>query len=205
MMKTLKIKFVGLAVLVLFSIQTIAQNEASMSKYNFGVKGGVNFAVQSDIASYFENETIRTGLSVGAFVNRAINQNLDLQVELNYNQKGDKSSTTVLKYDYINIPVLLKYSLGKSDLLGLKININAGPYASFLLNAESTIDDVDTDMSDSTEDFEFGMIAGLGFKYPVAKNNLVLDIRLGLGLTPYDKNDSDPNNKYFGITLGYEF
>jgi len=204
-MKTLKIKFLGLSLIVLFSLQASAQNEAANSKYHFGFKGGVNLAVQSDIASYFENETIRTGLSVGVFANRAMTSNLDLQAELNYSQKGDKSATTVLKYDYIEIPVLLKYSLGESDLSALKININAGPYASFLINAESTTNDIDTDMSDSTEDFEFGMVAGLGFKYPVANNNLVLDIRLGLGLTPYDKNDSDPNNKYFGITLGYEF
>jgi len=161
--------------------------------------------VQSDIASYFENDKIRTGLSAGLFANRILADNLDLQAEINYSQKGSKSATTVLKYDYIEIPVLLKYSLGKSDATDLKMNINGGPFASFLVNAESTFNDIDTDLSDSTEDVEFGVIAGLGFKYPVAKNNLVLDIRLGLGLTPYDKNDSDPNNKYFGITLGYEF
>lgn len=204
-MKTLKIKLLGLSLIVLFSIQASAQNEAANSKYHFGLKGGVNFAVQSDIASYFENETIRTGLSLGVFANRALNENLDVQAELNYEQKGDKSNIAKYKYDYVSVPVLFKYSLGKSDNTALRFNINAGPYAAFLINAESTINDIDTDLSDSTEDFEFGMIAGFGFKYPVAKNNLVLDIRLGLGLTPYDKNDNDPNNKYFGVTLGYEF
>lgn len=198
-MKTLKIKTLGVAVALLLSMGVSAQN------FHYGIKAGSNFAVQSDIASYFENETIRTGLSLGIFANTALNENLDIQAELNYEQKGDKDNSTKFKYDYLTVPVLLKYSLGKSDHTALMFNVNAGPYAGFLLDAKSTTNGIDTDLSASTEDFEFGVIGGIGLKYPVAKNNLVLDLRLGLGLTPYDKNDSDPNNKYIGVTLGYEF
>jgi hypothetical protein len=198
-MKTVKIKTLGLALALLFSVSVSAQ------EFHYGIKAGTNFAVQSDIASYFENETIRTGLSAGVFGNMTLNDNFILQTEVNYEQKGDRSDDLVSKYDYISVPVLLKYSLGQSDNTALKFNVNAGPYASYLVNAESEINDQTTDLTDNTEEFEFGLIGGIGFKYPVADNNLVLDLRLGLGLTAFDKVDTDPNNKYIGVTLGYEF
>jgi len=105
----------------------------------------------------------------------------------------------------MHVPVLAKFSLGKSDLTKLKFNLNIGPYAGFLLGAEREIEGVTTDLKDNTEDFEIGAIAGFGMKYPIANNNIVFDLRLGLGLNSFDKNDSDPSNKYIGITLGYEF
>jgi hypothetical protein len=95
--------------------------------------------------------------------------------------------------------------LGKSDRTALKFNVNAGPYAAFLLNSEIEIDGKSVDMNEVTENFEAGAILGFGMKYPVANDHLVFDLRLGLGLTSFDKNDTDPNNKYIGISLGYEF
>jgi len=198
-MKTLKIKSLALAITLLISGVSFAQN------FHYGIKAGTNFAVQSEIADYFQNNNIRTGLSAGAFGNMDINNWLNLQAEVNYDQKGGKTETSTLKYDYLTVPVLAKFSLGKSDNTKLKFNINAGPYAGFLLNAETEIEDVTTDIKDNTEEFEFGVIAGFGIKYPIANNNIVLDLRMGLGLTSYDKIDTDPNNKYIGITLGYEF
>lgn len=199
-MKTVNIKSFALAIVLFLSVGAV-----SAQKLHYGVKAGTNFAVQSDIASYFNNENIRTGLSVGVFGNVELVKNLKLQAELNYDQKGEKTDTETLKYDYVTVPVLLKYSLGKSDNTALNFNINAGPYAGFLLNAERDFNGVTTDLSGNTEDFEFGIIGGFGLDYPIANNKLVLDLRLGLGLTAFDKTNSDPNNKYIGITLGYEF
>ena len=109
------------------------------------------------------------------------------------------------KYDYLSIPILFKYSLGKSDATALRFNINAGPYAAFLLNAEYESEGNTIDMNDQTENFEAGAILGFGLKYPVANDHITLDLRMGLGLTSFDKNDSDPKNKYIGLSLGYEF
>ena len=198
-MKTLKIKSLVISLALLISVSVSAQN------FHYGVKAGANFAVQSEIANYFDNNNIRTGLSVGAFGNYEINNWFSLQAEANYDQKGGKSENTVNKYDYITVPVLAKFSLGKSDKTKLKFNLNVGPYAGFLLGAESEVEDVTVDLKDNTENFEIGAIAGFGMKYPIANNNIVFDLRLGLGLNSYDKNDSDPSNKYVGVTLGYEF
>ncbi len=198
-MKTLKIRTLVIAIALLATVSTYAQN------FHYGIKAGANFAVQSEIANYFDNNNIRTGFSVGAFSNYGINNWLTLQAEVNYDQKGGKSEGIINKYDYLTVPVLAKFSLGKSDKTALKFNLNLGPYAGFLLNAESEIEGTTIDVKDNTENLEFGAIAGFGMKYPIADNNIVFDLRMGLGLTSFDKNDSDPSNKYIGITLGYEF
>lgn len=200
-MNKLKVKSLVVALAVLLGFSAQAQNQ----NFNYGIKAGANFSVQSEIAEYFSNEGIKPGLSVGAFGNINVNNWLGLQAEVNYDQKGSKEDGITKQYDYLTVPVLAKISLGKGDLTDMQFNINVGPYAGYLLNAESESEGVTTDMKDNTNDFEFGTILGFGMKYPIANNNIVFDLRLGLGLTAYDKNNSDPKNKYIGVTLGYEF
>lgn len=198
-MKTLNISSIIIAILMISSISSSSQN------FHYGIKAGVNLAVQSEIANYFDNNNIRSGLSAGAYGNYGFNNWFMLQTEVNYDQKGGKSETITSRYDYLTIPVLAKFSLGKSDQSDLKFNINLGPYAGFLLNAENEVEGVTTDMKDNTEGIEFGAIGGFGLSYPISNNKIVFDVRMGLGLTSYDMVDSDPSNKYIGITLGYEF
>lgn len=198
-MKTFKIKSVVMTMFVFLSIGASAQ------EFHYGIHAGTNFAVQSEIADYFQNEQIRTGLHAGIFGNMTLTDMLSLQTEINYDQKGAKSHDVTSKYDYLSVPVLAKISLGKSDQTALTFNINAGPYAAFLLNAEIDNNGVVTDVKDEAENFEAGAILGFGMKYPIAKNNLVFDLRLGLGLTDFNKTNTAPNNKYIGVSLGYEF
>ncbi len=191
--------------ILVITLSLIVSMGAFAQKVHYGVKAGANFAVQSEIADYASNSNIRTGLSVGAFGNYSLNEKMALQAELNYDQKGGKSDEATAKYDYLSVPVLFKYSLGKSDKTALKFNVNLGPYAAFLLQSEVEIGDQTIDMKDQTENFELGGILGFGMKYPVGKQNIVLDLRMGLGFTQFDKVNSTPNNKYIGLTLGYEF
>ena len=203
-MKTIKFRTLGLALSLVLSVGVFAQ------EFHYGIKGGVNLAVQSEIADYYTNSDIRTGLHAGVFGNMSLNDKFSLQTEVNYEQKGSKSENITSNYDYISVPVLVKYSLGKSELTALKFNINVGPYAAFLINAENKViygDGVENtiDAKDDTENMEFGIITGIGMAYPIGNKNLTLDLRLGLGLTAFDKNDSDLSNKYVGISFGYEF
>lgn len=202
-MKTMKMRTIGVLSAVLLTLSAYAQ------EFHYGVNAGTNLAVQSDIADYFKNDKIRTGLHAGITGKLAWQNGFELQSELNYEQKGSKSNVHTAKYDYLSLPVLAKYSLGKSDRTALRFNINAGPYVSYLLNAELEMNEntgnETIDMKDQSKDFEFGTILGFGMAYPVNSGNITLDIRLGLGLTAFDKNDEDPNNKYVGFSIGYEF
>ena len=187
----------------------LAFGSLTAQNFNLGIKAGTNFAVQSPIADYYNNEDIRVGWHAGVFGNYSFNENLGLQAELNYDQKGSVTNDVTNKYDYLSVPVLFKYSLGKSWKTPLSFNIYAGPYASFLIKAETELDTEETsatiDMKDNTENAELGAIIGFGIKYPINESSLLFDVRLGLGLTSFDKNDTEPKNKYIGLSLGYEF
>ena len=196
-------KTIGLVLSLMVTTGIFAQD------FHYGLKGGVNLAVQSQLADYYDNSDIRAGLSAGVFGNLVFDNGFALQTEVNYEQKGGKKDDVTMKYDYISVPVLAKYSLGKSDRTALKFNINAGPFASFLVNAENEIDNDGVkstiDMNDETKNAELGAILGFGMEYPIGDNSLTFDIRLNLGLNAFDKDNSDQYNKYVGITLGYQF
>lgn len=177
--------------------------------FNYGVKIGSNFATQSKAGGLYDNEDINTGIQAGIFANLPLNQSIKLQAEINYNQKGSATKDITNSYDYLTVPVLAKFSLGKSNNTPLNFNVYAGPYAAFLINAESEIsmpeNDATIDMKDETENFEAGVMGGFSLSYPINDKNIFLDFRLGLGLNSFDKNDDDLRNKYFGINLGFEF
>ena len=198
-MKTKKKRTTIVMILALLSISVNAQ------EFHYGIKAGTNFAVQSQVADYFNNSDIRVGFSAGAFGNYFLNNALAIQGEINYEQKGGKSESVESRYDYLSVPVLLKYSLGKSNNTSLRFNINVGPYAGYLLSAENETEGITIDMKDNSKTMEFGAIAGFGMEYPIGNQNLTMDLRLSLGLTGYDKDNSTPKNKYVGITLGYQF
>jgi hypothetical protein len=178
-------------------------------KLSYGIQAGSNFAVQSSIGDYYNNADIHAGLHAGVFAKYTMNNKFSIQGELNYDQLGSDNSTSKNHYDYLNIPVLLGYSFGKSDLTALTFDLYTGPYAGYLIKAESVTETPEinqtVDLKDNTNKFTGGMILGFGLRYPINNQKLMLDFRLGLGLAPYDKNDSEPKNKYIGVSLGYQF
>lgn len=182
---------------------------ASAQKLSFGIQAGSNFAVQSQIGDYFNNQDIRIGLHSGIFTKYYLNDKVSLQAEINYDQLGSKSGTVKNNYDYLNVPVLVNYSFGKSDLTPLNFDLYAGPYAGYILKAKShtTTSEIDQtiDQKDNTNKIAGGVIIGFGLRYPVNNQKILLDFRLGLGLEPFDKDNYEPKNKYIGISLGYEF
>ena len=190
---------------------TLLSGLSILNAQNFkaGIQVGSNFAVQSQIGDYYNNSDIRTGLHAGVYGNYSFNEGLSLQTEVAYDQKGAKSGIVKSNFDYITVPLLVKYSLGKSWKTPLRFNIYTGPYAGFLIKAESKNDEGTvnntTDLKNNTNKVEFGIISGIGLKYPVNNHNILFDIRLGLGLSPYDKADYVPKNKYIGLSFGYEF
>jgi len=199
----MKTRTISLVAAIMLTVSAMAQ------EFHYGINAGTNLAVQSEIADYFHNDKIRVGLHAGITGRWAWQNGFELQTELNYEQKGSKSDEHTANYDYISLPVLAKYSLGKSDRTPLRFNLYAGPMVSYLVNAELEMNDdlggETIDMKDRSNDFELGSILGFGMAYPINSGNITFDIRLGLGLSAFDKNDTEPNNKYVGFSLGYEF
>ena len=202
-MNTLIKKIIGIGLVLSLTFSVNAQ------KFSYGIKAGSTFAVQSETGNLYNNDDIKAGLHFGALGSLSLTDKLKLQTEVNYEQKGSAYDNITNSYEYISVPVLAKLSLGKSLKTPLHFNIYAGPYAAFLINAESEISDIESggtiDKNDDTKNTEIGLVGGFVVSYPVNTSNIFLDFRFDLGLTEFDKTDTDLRNKCFGISLGLEF
>ena len=201
-MKKLQASLVALALLMAFAMPASAQ------KFHYGIKAGLNGAVQSGVAEYYNNSNIRYGLTAGLIGNYHFNDNMMLQAEVDYDQKGSHSENINTHYDYLSVPVLFDYSFGHTYHTKLSIHLNAGPYVAFLTNAKKTekIAGVEhtTNLMDASHKAEVGALFGVGFRQPVGKHFLFWDVRLTVGLSHFDKSDSQSRNKMIGVTMGYE-
>ena len=115
----------------------------------------------------------------------------------NLDMAGDKAS---LHYDYLNIPVLIKYS-HESGLFA-----ETGPQAGFLLSAKGKSDGGTYDVKDGVQSFDFSWALGIGYK--LHDIGLGIDVRYNLGLTNTIKNTfngSSAKNGVFQIDLFYMF
>ncbi|MFZ6010203.1 MAG: porin family protein [Bacteroidota bacterium] len=178
----------------------------------------------------FANEQkIKPGFNGGLAVVFTLNEELAIQPEVQFIQKGCKTSTaegdSKLTLNYLDLPILLKASLGADRL---KFFVNAGPYVGIGLGGKSTgkvtishngvTEVVDVELKvrfsgrNSGSDgsgfnrFDFGLQVGGG---AVIANSVLIDLRYGLGLSPLlEKNDGTTSefaknkNSVFQFTVG---
>ncbi len=110
----------------------------------FGIKSGLN--ISSISKEGYDKVNAKAGFSGGFFMNSKLNENLNLQTEIIYNQTGAKVSkstyyitnntTTIqrlsdLRLNYLSLPLLLQYNVTP------KFFAEAGPEVGFLLNARA--------------------------------------------------------------------
>ncbi|HZW77323.1 MAG TPA: porin family protein [Flavobacteriaceae bacterium] len=164
----------------------------------FGVKGGLNVAsfISSDIQ---EKMAVRTSPHIGVLSEMILGGDTSLQIELLYSGQGYIGEDTKKKFDYITLPVLIKYYV-MPDL-----SIDAGPQAGFLVSAIERGND-GNDKIQKQSVFDFGVNLGLG--YDIA-NGIFCQARYNLGLTNVNRSvDADVHryaNSVFQISVGYMF
>jgi hypothetical protein len=90
-MNTILKKTIGLTLVLGLAFSLNAQ------KFNYGIKAGSNFSVQSETGDIYNNDDIKAGFHVGAFGNYSITEKFKLQTEVNYDQKGSEYDN-VYKY-----------------------------------------------------------------------------------------------------------
>jgi len=200
----------------------IATTVTAESQIKFGVKAGVVMANLSgdgwDTIEEMDSVSIEKkylmGMAGGLFVEIPLGTSgVSLQPEILYVMKGGKGETTVedvtmtrkLKNDYIEVPVLIKYSFataGKASPF-----MFAGPVAAF--NISSKVQDQDPPDEPGFGDFDvenaksldFGLTIGGGLGLAVGpKGKLTFDLRYTLGLgdafEDVDEADFDENKMY---------
>lgn len=175
-----------------------------------GFKIGVNFAdiVEDEEDDEEDNLDKRTGLAVGGFVDVPIAPGFSFQPEFLYSQKGAKfedfdGEDVTIKYDVIQIPLLAKFNFGANDA-PVQGFVVAGPGLAFRVKAEIDYDvtnELDEDLEDEVESFEFSGIVGAGVKFGMAS----VEVRYDHGFTNLNSVEDDPfeiKSRTFSILFG---
>ena len=191
---------------------------ANAQTVKFGAKAGVNFAsIGGDETDGIDG---KTGFHLGLVAEIPLSGGFAFQPEVLYSAQGAKyeeSETLMgvtysykeeLKLDYINVPLLVKYSI----IPGL--SVHAGPQVGFSINSEYVSEynmDGDTgsetiDLKDETNAVDLAIAAGLGYKLPMG---VFFNARYNAGLSDiFDNEEGDDfsqQNNVFQLSVGYMF
>ena len=185
---------------------------AQAQEIDFGVQAGVNFAnLQGDFVDDIDS---RTGINVGLTGEYEFGPSFGILVGAIYSQQGAEGQNslgqeTILKLDYINVPVLAKFYLGGSGL-----SIDAGPQIGFIVKDESEIENgvlAGSTTNYDAESIDLSVGGGLTYKFRegTTLEGLSLSGRYMVGVTNVYEDDStfddDITNQVFSINLGYKF
>lgn len=184
--------------MVLVSNVNIAQN-----KIRFGVQGGMTY---SSLRGNKSAENLNSGIDflVGVSLEYQIKERLSLIANVSYDRKSvnDKSYIEIIEnpedpgfygkvkiianYQYLSIPVLLKYDFGDND----SFYINGGPFLGYLLKSQlsNDYDNSSTDTTDDNKKMDFGLTFGIGKTFKLNSNQeITVEIRDNLGLSNTSK------------------
>ena len=154
-----------------------------------GIKGGANFANQE--VEDIDIETV-TDYHLGAYLNLNLSDKFGITPEVLYTAYGSKWDDAKVDFDYIAIPVMLRFK--PIDFLSLE----AGPQFSFLTKAE--VEDVG-DVMDELKKNDFGLAFGAGVHLPLGFN---AGARYVLGFTDIsDVSSESIKNRTFQIYVGW--
>ncbi len=201
-----------------------------------GAKAGINISRISysgdgeTIEMIKDNIAVLTSTTYGIYLNYSIIPLLSLQVEGNYDPRGNKFDPDFYNYlyslgskksytdfafdgeisdrlNYLTFPVMLKAKLAF-------FHVEAGPYLGFLLNAKQVIKgsatvsgqtmsiDEEADSKDYYKSTDFGIAAGAGVTFNLGPAQLMAGARYMMGMTNILKEPSaNESSKHQVITL----
>jgi hypothetical protein len=190
-----------------FVLAALAFGQASAQKFNLGVEGGANFAnfIGSSVSANSLTGS-RLGLVGGGFLELNFGNSFAIRPELLYSQKGGKdTSNNTYQLDYVEVPVLVKLSLGTPGinpgiLLGPSFSWNTvAQVASSNGGASQAIQNVDTS--------DIGFIIGAELdidkffatgRYELGFNNIVNAVSGGT-------TNNNVQNGLVTLMVGYSF
>jgi hypothetical protein len=171
--KTLSTQILGLSLLTLLVLHT-PKVQAQDTGVRFGIKGGANLS--NLYINDVNDEKAKIGFHAGLFAKAQLGELFAVQPELLYTNVGARiGSYTILQtrdvnfnLNYVQLPVMAVLTLSA-------VNIQLGPYASYLVNANIKNVKVDnngvpTDNStgrdlnrDDFNAFDYGIAGGIAF------------------------------------------
>ena len=213
---------VNIVLLLAVSFSSLAQK-----KFEFGIKGGLSIVDLVDVDTPenwpFPDVQYRFSYHIGGFVRYQIYDKIDLQSGLFFSSQGGSWSVEFIEdsasadisldrtnfvYNYLNLPLLLKYNL--SEVWSIK----TGPQIGLLLSADiknqySFVDGVqnnfDSDIKDFLNPIDLSWVLEFGYEF---KSGVLIDVTYNLGLNNTVESESSSlkrKNRVFQLSLGYKF
>ncbi|OHX65502.1 porin family protein [Flammeovirga pacifica] len=192
--------------LILLFLQII-----SFSVFSQGVmlagKVGTNISkIRSNRTSDF---SYKPNLTFGVVLEAATNDLFSLQTECSYSMMSSKYEGTTVYLNYVDVPILAKFSTGKNN----RFFFNFGPMVSVMTSAKEkgpiNIIDGSFEPSENTNernvsrylnDSNFSMVFGVG----AIVQNIMIDFRYTTGITDISRvNGEDLSISRFDITCSY--
>jgi hypothetical protein len=172
--------------------------QSAAADVRFGIKAGANVAnVNGNFADSLSDWKSTVGFCGGIFIELNFGQVLTIQPEALYTMKGADSGEGKLKFDYLEIPILLKIRIPTGSIHPF---VFAGPAFGFKLKA--LIEGVKIeDMPKS----DYSAVFGGGFQLGAS---IHIDVRYTMGLqklTIPDLETIDLKNGVLSATLGLAF
>lgn len=192
MKNLLKILVIGAFTAMLVFPQTAAAD------VRFGIKGGASIAnVNGNFAADIEDWKSTVGFCGGIFLEFNFGRILTIQPEVLYTMKGVDTGTGKLKFDYLEIPVLLKLRIPTGSLHPF---VFAGP--AFGFNLKALIEGYKIDNMPSSD---YSAVLGGGLQLG---RSVHIDVRYTMGLKKLEIPDLetiDLKNGVLSATLGLAF
>ena len=197
------------AVLAVTSVPASAEM-FDMDKLNYGLKGSLQLTnLTGDNAKLDgtnDNES-RLGWAIGGTGEYEISDDLSLQAELLYSQRGAKKDASgndrSQSLDYIDVPVNVVYTLPE---MAEDVSVDAivGFQMSYLLAAQSKVGTTETDNKDTFKSLDYGINIGgaATFASPFSEGSITGEVRYYLGLN--EISDKVQNNA-IQFNVGYNF
>jgi hypothetical protein len=200
---------------LLFSITVFSQQ----NKFDMGIIGGPNV---SYLNSSVKNSKMypKAGFYAGLSAQYNFNKYCAIHTEIAFDRKGSAEKVTftdiygntigtpkvTFQYNSLTLPILFRASFGEK----VKFFLNAGPYVSYLLKAESKIplSYVDGTINETSDlhKIDAGITHGLGIIVPV-KNKLYLscELRDNWGVVGLFKSTNNSNGQSYNHSLALLF
>lgn len=218
-------------------------SSSGFSQLYVGPRLGLNMSTLSIMPSLVNYTQVsqfvpKLGLNAGVVIKYRFIDALAVQTEINYNRKGLKAKVDEMhndtaligkwdySFDYIEIPLMFKYLIGKSRVgpfveagvyYGYLFNAKYSEYAEYgndvILDNERDLDKEYADENDNTKTnrHEYGFKLGLGANFEVNNSLVFVALRFSQGLTDFVTYRNTPDNhdktynRVFQISVGYLF
>lgn len=220
-------KLLLLSFVLLLSIQVFSQKRKT-----FGINAGVTYSKFRGMDVPLVKYDFDYGYVVGISYEYYFKDNLAIKMNLSYDRKVSKGSVDVelreslddparlvdvtfnFNYNYLTLPVLLKYEFKNSH----GIFINGGPFFGYLMDSEFVGEAIDGIQSEGYREsttnlnnqFDFGFTTGIGKTFQLKnKNSLVVEFRNNLGLSKTNKDNTFDENTVrsnsYNLLVGWAF